>query len=82
MTVVPLPEAPLNAPLEVRAVAPSPLGRRLVTLGLEPGAPLSVMRRAPLGGPLLLAFSGSRLALRRDEAALVTVAVGPSSERA
>jgi Fe2+ transport system protein FeoA len=68
-----LSEAPPDTPLEVVALADSPIGRRLATLGLEPGAPVIVQRRAPFGGPLLVALGGSRLALRPDEATAVSV---------
>jgi ferrous iron transport protein A len=70
---LPLSEAPRQTPLEVTSLDESTTGRRLATLGIEPGAPLTITRRAPFGGPLLVALGGSRLALRRDEADAVQV---------
>lgn len=52
------------------------LAARLTDLGLTPGAPLRLMRRAPLGGVLLVQVRDFRLALRPDEAARVAVASG------
>lgn len=42
--------------------------RRLMTLGLTPGASLSFLRSAPLGDPLEVLVRGTRLCLRRNEA--------------
>lgn len=49
------------------------LARRLADHGLWPGAHVRLLRRAPLGDPLLFWLHGFRLALRRDEAARVRV---------
>lgn len=55
------------------------LAERLRASGLWPGAAIEALARAPFGGPLLVRVHGSRLALRREEAARVEVAevVGP-----
>jgi Fe2+ transport system protein FeoA len=47
------------------------LGRRLVELGLTPGAELEVIQDQ--GGPLVLAVRGSRLALGRGMASKIFV---------
>jgi Fe2+ transport system protein FeoA len=50
------------------------LGRRLVELGLTPGAQVRVLRRMPLGGPVQLLVRGYALSMRRSEAADIWVA--------
>ena len=47
--------------------------RRLLELGLVPGTEIRLVRVAPLGDPLELAARGSRLSIRRQEAACVQV---------
>ncbi|MGE0710760.1 MAG: ferrous iron transport protein A [Planctomycetota bacterium] len=49
----------------------------LLRLGFVPGAPVCVIRSAPLGDPLQVEVSGSHLAIRRDVAA--TIQVEPAS---
>ncbi len=49
-------------------------GDRLAELGLTPGAPVAVLRKAPFGGPMLLRVRQFVLSLRMDEAAAVLVA--------
>ena len=44
-----------------------PLRRRLLELGFVRGAPVRVVRRAPLGDPTELALGGTHLALRASE---------------
>ncbi len=51
-----------------------PIARRLMELGLVPGTPVEMIRRAPLGDPLELAARGVHLSLRRSEASLIHVA--------
>ncbi len=46
----------------------SPLGRRLLDLGLVPETRIQLRRRAPLGDPLEFELRGYRLCLRRAEA--------------
>jgi len=50
-----------------------PIGRRLLDLGLLPGTPVTVVRRAPLGDPVVYELRGYRLCLRRADSALVLV---------
>jgi ferrous iron transport protein A len=54
------------------------IGRRLLDLGLLPGTPVTVMRRAPLGDPVVYELRGYRLCLRRSEAARISVRRRPA----
>lgn len=49
------------------------IGRRLLDLGFIPGTPVRVVRRAPLGDPIAFELRGSRICLRRREAARIQV---------
>lgn len=61
-----------------RLDAPPGLRHRLVEMGFVPGTTVAVAAVAPLGDPIELALRGYRLAVRRSEAARVTLtAVGP-----
>lgn len=51
------------------------LRERLHEMGLRVGTTLTVLGRAPFGGPLLIRFNTSFLALRSEEAACALVAV-------
>ena len=46
---------------------------RLLELGFTPGADVKVAHVAPLGEPLVVVLRGTRLALRKDEAAWIIV---------
>jgi Fe2+ transport system protein FeoA len=46
---------------------------RLQELGFTPGADVKVAQTAPMGEPLVVVLRGTRLALRRDEAAWIIV---------
>ena len=48
--------------------------RRLMELGLVPGTPVRVVRRADIGGVLELEVRRARLTVRTSEASLVLVA--------
>jgi ferrous iron transport protein A len=50
-------------------------GLRLMEMGVVPGAPVHVVRSAPLGDPIQICVRGSHLALRRSEAQEITVAI-------
>jgi Fe2+ transport system protein FeoA len=52
----------------------SPVIKRLLEMGVIPGAPISVIRSAPLGDPIQIRVRGYHLALRRSEAQTITVA--------
>lgn len=47
--------------------------RRLMEMGIVPGAQVTVVRAAPLGDPLQIEVYATHLALRRVEAAAISV---------
>lgn len=47
--------------------------RKLLAMGLTPGAALEVIRVAPLGDPVEIRVRGTAVSLRRDEAAVLEV---------
>jgi ferrous iron transport protein A len=47
--------------------------RKLLSLGLTPGAEISVTRVAPMGDPVEIRVRGFALSLRREEAATLSV---------
>ena len=53
------------------------VARRLMEMGVVPGAPVRVIKAAPLGDPIEIRVRGYHLALRRAEAQTIIV----SSER-
>lgn len=48
---------------------------RLMEMGLVPGAPVYVVRSAPLGDPIQIRIRDYDLALRRGEARMIAVAI-------
>jgi ferrous iron transport protein A len=46
---------------------------RLLDLGFTPGAEVRIVQSTPLGDPLVVVLRGARLALRKQEAAWITV---------
>jgi Fe2+ transport system protein FeoA len=54
----------------------SAITRRLMEMGVVPGAPIKVVRTAPLGDPIQVCLRDYHLALRRVEARAITVLVG------
>jgi ferrous iron transport protein A len=54
----------------------SAIVRRLMEMGVVPGAPIKVIRTAPLGDPIQVCLRNYQLALRRMEARAITVLVG------
>lgn len=68
----------------VEDAAPNdPVARRLRELGFVGGEPVEVMAAGPLGAePLLVQIGYTRFALRRREAARVTVRVGVDAAHA
>ena len=61
-------------PARVMAVRGSgALARRLMEMGVVPGAPIRVIKAAPLGDPLEVRVRNYHLALRRSEAQTVSV---------
>ncbi len=53
--------------------ASCPVRRRLADMGILPGVEVEMIRKAPLGGPVIVALDGFSLSLRRSEAAAVEV---------
>lgn len=51
------------------------VAKRLMEMGVVPGAPVSLIKAAPLGDPLEVRVRSYHLALRRTEAQTITVAV-------
>jgi ferrous iron transport protein A len=47
--------------------------RRLMEMGVVPGAPVRVIKAAPLGDPIEVRVRGYHLALRRTEAQTISV---------
>lgn len=56
------------------------VARRLMEMGVVPGAPVSVVRVAPLGDPLQIRVRGYHLALRRTEAQTISVSTVKDDE--
>lgn len=50
------------------------IARRLMEMGVVPGAQVRVIKTAPLGDPIEVRVRGYHLALRRTEAQTITVA--------
>ena len=50
-----------------------PTDRRLMDLGLLPGTPVRLLRRAPMGDPSVYELRGYQLCLRRAEASRIRV---------
>lgn len=72
-----LDSSPLGASVRVmRIEGEDAIAQRLHDLGFWPGTEVSVLQRAPFGGPLAFSLQGYRLALRRTEAARVVVTTG------
>ena len=69
-----LADLTLGADAKVLKVAGQPgLRQRLLEMGVIPGAPVRLVRVAPLGDPLGFKVKGYQLSLRRAEARTVTV---------
>ena len=78
-----LDRLPIDSPARVVAVdSHDPVMLRLMEMGLVPGAPVTVRKVAPFGGPMELRVRGYLLSIRRDEAKKLTVAVEPTLEPA
>ncbi|QDP98417.1 ferrous iron transport protein A [Microlunatus elymi] len=56
--------------------------RRLRDLGFAPGGDVSVLRRAPLGDPVVYRVADTEIALRRAQTAHILVRPIPSAESA
>ena len=76
-----LSDLPKGAPAVVDRVddahSDDPIAQRLRDLGFVAGEPVRVVARGPLGAdPLLIQIGSTRFALRRTEAARITVCTG------
>ena len=70
-----LASLPVGAHARVVAVnGTGAIARRLMEMGVVPGAPVRVIKTAPLGDPIEVRVRGYHLALRRNEALTITVA--------
>lgn len=74
--------APGDAGVVTHVEAHDGIGRRLLDLGFIPGTPVRVVRRAPLGDPVAFELRGSRICLRRSEAARIFVEFARAAEDA
>lgn len=71
---IPLSKLPPGRPAIVHSLpAHSPYLTRLRELGLVPGTPVQVIRRAPLGEPIEISLRGSSFAMRNHDAAAILV---------
>jgi ferrous iron transport protein A len=69
-----LASLPIGTRARVIAVNGSgPLARRLMEMGVVPGAPVRIIKAAPLGDPIEVRVRGYHLALRRTEAQTIIV---------
>ena len=59
--------------LKVDSIGDSDLKERLMTMGLTPGIKVKVLRSAPLGDPMAIGLRSYNLAIRRKDAAHITV---------
>ncbi|PYS46785.1 MAG: ferrous iron transport protein A [Acidobacteria bacterium] len=65
---------PIGAQARVTGVTGSgAIARRLLEMGVVPGAPVRVIKAAPLGDPIEVRVRGYHLALRRTEAKTISV---------
>lgn len=65
-----------GAPARVLAVkGTGAVARRLMEMGVVPGAPVRVVKAAPLGDPLEVRVRNYHLALRRSEAQTISVVI-------
>ncbi|HKC66508.1 MAG TPA: FeoA family protein [Pyrinomonadaceae bacterium] len=66
---------PIGATARVTGVSGSgAIARRLIEMGVVPGAPVRVIKAAPLGDPIEVRVRNYHLALRRTEAKTISVA--------
>ena len=59
--------------LKVDSIGDSDLKERLMTMGLTPGIKVKVLRSAPMGDPMAIGLRSYNLAIRRKDAAHITV---------
>jgi Fe2+ transport system protein FeoA len=72
--VINLCNAPLNQPCEITTItANDAFVDHLYSLGLIPGAEIKLFAKIAFGGPVAVSLRGSRIALRRQDAACIGV---------
>ena len=59
--------------LKVLQISEAPLKQRLMSMGMIPGTKVTVLRSAPMGDPIAIGIRSYNLAMRREDAALITV---------
>ena len=59
--------------LKILQIDESPLKQRLMSMGMIPGTKVTVLRSAPMGDPIAIGIRSYNLALRREDAALISV---------
>jgi len=73
---VTLDKTPIGSAVRIVSIEGSDvLTLRLMEMGMVPGAPARVVKSAPLGDPIQICVTGYHLALRRNEARTITVAM-------
>ena len=77
-----LDRIPLDTMARVASVeATDSHGLRLMEMGVIPGAPVRVVKAAPLGDPIQVCVHNYHLALRRSEAKSIEVVLDESSNK-
>ena len=67
-------DAPYNLFCRIKSLdGPETECRRLLDLGITPGEELAIVQSVPFGDPLVVEVRGMRLALRRREAAWISL---------
>ena len=59
--------------LKILQISESPLKQRLMSMGMIPGTKVTVLRSAPMGDPIAIGIRSYKLAVRREDAALISV---------
>jgi Fe2+ transport system protein FeoA len=67
--------APGHTARVVGVVESCPEGERLLDLGFVPGTSVEILKRAPLGDPVVYGLRGYRICLRASEASLIRVRI-------
>lgn len=57
----------------IKVIGGGPVKRRIMEMGLVPGAEIEMERYAPLGDPIEVKLTGQHLSLRMEEAERVVV---------
>jgi ferrous iron transport protein A len=73
---VTLDKTPIGSAVRIISIEGSDVSAlRLMEMGMVPGAPARVIKSAPLGDPIQICVRDYHLALRRNEARTITVAL-------